>query len=143
MKQKLNCILLIDDDEATNFLSNIIIEEQDCALHIKTKQTAKAALNYLAESGCMTGRNNGLPFPNLIFLDINLPAMDGWEFLSIYKELKNNFPHMPIVIMLSTSINPDDKLKALGISEVSAYYNKPITPQMINSIFANYFPGYL
>ncbi|MBC7889232.1 MAG: response regulator [Ferruginibacter sp.] len=143
MKQKLNCILLIDDDEATNFLSNIIIEESGCALDIKTRQTAKAALKYITDSsqpGCKSGY---FPYPELIFLDINMPAMDGWEFLEKYKEIKNNLPHIPIIIMLSTSINPDDKLKAMGLSEISDYYNKPITSEMIRQVVDKYFPAYV
>ncbi len=132
----------MDDDEATNYLSNMIISEADCTLHIKTKQTAKSALNYLADSGFATRHYNALPFPDIIFLDINMPAMDGWEFLEEYRELKDNLPHSPVVIMLSTSLNPDDKLKALSIPEVSEFCNKPMTTEMITSTIAKYFPQY-
>ncbi len=141
MKQKLNCILLIDDDEATNYFSNFIIEEAECAVHVKTKQTAKSALNYLADSGHLNQRQNTLPFPDLIFLDINMPAMDGWEFLEHYKMMENNFPNKPTIIMLSTSLNPDDKVKALGIQAVADFQNKPITVEMINTILEKYFPN--
>lgn len=141
MKKKLNCILLIDDDEATNYLSNMIIEEADCTHHIKIKQTAKGALNYLSESSKPSNGHQKPPFPDLIFLDINLPAMDGWEFLEKYRELKNNLEYQPVIIMLSTSINPDDKVKALSIPEVSDFHNKPMTPEMIETIVSEYFPG--
>jgi len=139
MKQKLNCILLVDDAEATNYFSNFIIEEADCAVHVKTKQTAKAALNYLADSGHLTEPLNTLPFPDLIFLDINMPAMDGWEFLERYKLIENNFPTKPTIIMLSTSLNPDDKIKALNIPEVADFQNKPISVEMIHEILNKYF----
>ncbi len=140
MKKKLNCILLIDDDEATNFFNNIILEEIDCAHHIKIKQTARAALNYLVDSGQLNDRQNGLPFPDLIFLDINMPAMNGWEFLAKFDGIKDSLPKAPVIVMLSTSINPDDKLKADNTPHIAEFFNKPITPIMVTSIINKYFP---
>ena len=139
MKQKLNCILLIDDDEATNFLSNIILEESNVSRHIKTKQTAKAALNYLADSAQMNGVNTSLPYPDLIFLDINMPAMDGWEFLEKYRELNKQLNRKPVIIMLTTSLNPDDKTRALNHPDISSFEYKPLTPEMIESIAKRFF----
>ena len=145
MKQKLSCILLIDDDVANNYLSNLVIEDVGCAASVKTKETAKAALNYLADTQHLYSQHNTLPTPELIFLDINMPAMDGWEFLGKYRELINVIPQKsaPVIIMLSTSGNPNDRLKASKIPEVAEFHSKPMTPELLHSIMMRYFPDKL
>jgi CheY-like chemotaxis protein len=135
MKQKLNCVLLIDDDEPTNFLSNMFIEEADCSEHIEIKEGGKEALEYLANS---KSRDNIVPYPELIFLDINMPAMDGWEFLDRYKAVKSEY-HKPIIIMLTTSLNPDDALRAFQIPEISGFENKPLSKEKVVGIVKKYF----
>jgi len=137
MKQKLNCVLLIDDDEPTNFLNNMFIEETNCSKHIEVAQSAKDALEYLASS--QQSENSNEPFPELIFLDINMPSMDGWEFLEKYKELKKENSAQIIIIMLTTSLNPDDVLRAYQMPEISGFENKPLTTEKIDRIVKKYF----
>ncbi|MCW3090566.1 MAG: response regulator receiver [Ferruginibacter sp.] len=140
MKHKLNCILLIDDDEPTNFISNMLLEDAGCSNHIQIEESGKGALDYL-EQTALTGRNgNVLPFPELIFLDINMPAMNGWEFLEKYSQsiLPQQHPEV-IIIMLTTSINPDDKLRADCIPLVAGFANKPLTDTLIQAIMNKYF----
>ena len=140
MKQKLNCVLLIDDDEPTNFLSAMLIEEANCSRHVKVIPTGKEALSYLASS--QQSKNDSLPYPELIFLDINMPAMDGWEFLDEYKALTKEHQEKIIIIMLTTSLNPDDALRAFEIPEVSGFENKPITREKLDRILKKYFSGH-
>jgi CheY-like chemotaxis protein len=138
MKQKLTCVLLIDDDEPTNFLSRMLFEEADCTVHIQVENSGKKALNYLS-SIRQSLSESILPAPNLILLDINMPAMDGWEFLDKYKELEKRQGAKIIIIMLTTSLNPDDKIKAESIPEVSGFENKPLTSEMIDRVIKKYF----
>ena len=140
MREKINCILLIDDDEATNFLSNIILEEAGVARHIKTKQTAKAALNYIEDSAHLNGTPNALPFPDLILLDMNMPAMDGWEFVEVYRELATKLDKQIVIVMLTTSLNPDDRIRAMAIPEILSFENKPLTVEIVQSIISRFFP---
>ncbi len=141
MSRKINCILLIDDDEATNFLSNIILEDAGVAEHIKTKQTAKAALNYIEDSAHLNGNPNTLPFPDLIFLDMNMPAMDGWEFVEVYRELAARIRRQSVIVMLTTSLNPDDRLRAMAIPEILSFENKPLTLDIVESVISRFFPA--
>ncbi|MEO6548961.1 MAG: response regulator [Ferruginibacter sp.] len=140
MTHKLNCILLVDDDEPTNFISNMLLEEAACCNHIQVEESGKAALEYLTQSNRTTIDDpEGLPYPDLIFLDINMPAMNGWEFLEKYRELSPRLKKTVVIIMLTTSINPDDKLRADYIPFVSGFANKPLTSTMIRGLLREHF----
>ena len=139
MKQKLNCILVIDDDEPTNFFTRIILEEADCCNHIKTVQSGQEALDYQAQSEKPGADPNLYPSPDLIFLDINMPAMNGWEFLDEYRNLSIAPQHKIIMVMLTTSLFPEDKAKAGRSPEISGFENKPLTLDKLERILKTYF----
>lgn len=134
MKEKLNCLMVIDDDGPTNFINNIIIEEACCTNHLEIVDSGIKALRYLRKSYEVEQQQNSLVQPDLIFLDINMPCMNGWEFLDEYKKINNNLFKKPVIIMLTTSINPDDKQRAESIPEVAGFENKPLTEEMIQRI---------
>jgi len=139
MNQKLNCILVIDDDEPTNFFTRIILEEANCCNHIKTVQSGQEALDYLAQSEKPGADPNLYPSPDLIFLDINMPAMNGWEFLDEYRNLNIAPQHKMIMVMLTTSLFPEDKAKAGRSPEISGFENKPLTLDKLERILKTYF----
>jgi CheY-like chemotaxis protein len=139
MKVKLNCILLVDDDEPTNFLNRLAVEEVDCTNNIKVIQGAREALDYLVCAGKQNEVNTTCPRPEIIFLDINMPAMDGWEFLEKYESMPETDKSSVIVIMLTTSFNPEDEMKARKIPSVKEFRNKPLTPEMLEDILGRYF----
>ncbi|HKB44406.1 MAG TPA: hypothetical protein VKC90_08445, partial [Chitinophagaceae bacterium] len=78
----------------------------------------------------------------LIFLDINMPAMNGWEFLDKYNELDQQHKGKVITVMLTTSLNPDDKLKANDNPIISRFETKPLTSEKLHAILRKYFPEY-
>ena len=140
MTKKLNCVLLVDDDEPTNFLNQMLVEEVGCAQHIEVAQGGEVALDYLTNS---ESAENKYPCPDLIFLDINMPAMNGWEFLEKYRELEKKHKGKVILVMLTTSLFPEDKIKAEAMPEISGFENKPLTPEALQRIMQKYFPDYL
>jgi CheY-like chemotaxis protein len=140
MKTKVNCILLIDDDEPTNFLSQMIIEEVDCAAEIQIAYSGGEALDYLTGQGTSTSGQNTYPRPDLIFLDINMPAMNGWEFLQKYNSLEKEHKGNIVIIMLTTSLNPDDRLRSKDFPDVSGFENKPLTRAKLEALLKKHFP---
>jgi CheY-like chemotaxis protein len=114
----------------------MILEESGCTNHIRIVQSGREALDYLVKSEA--GNNaDTCPSPDLIFLDINMPAMDGWEFLEEYKKLSIN--GRIIVVMLTTSLFPEDKIKADKMPEISGFEHKPLTAEKLTAVLEKYF----
>lgn len=136
MKYQLNCILVIDDDEATNYFTQMILEDSGCTRHIKIVEGGREALEYLAISE--TGKDKELyPEPDLILLDINMPAMNGWEFLEEYN--KKVITGKTIVVMLTTSLFQEDKLKAGQMPEIAGFEHKPLTAEKLSAVLEKHF----
>ena len=135
MKQKLNTILLIDDDEATNFIHDMVIKQADVTQNIVAVQSGKDALSFLTQK--QEGQHRK---PELIFLDINMPGMNGWEFLEEYKKLDDEQKGGIVNVMLTTSLKPDDEAKAKSIESVKTFLHKPLSIEMIHRVIREHFP---
>ena len=69
-----------------------------------------------------------------------MPKMNGWEFLEAYDKLNVRKKEHGIIIMLTTSLNPDDELKARAISEIDGFENKPLRADGLEKVLTTYFP---
>jgi CheY-like chemotaxis protein len=132
--KKLNSILLVEDDEATNFISQMVIKKLDCANHVQVAWNGTDALDYLKQCG-----ESASAAPELILLDINMPGLNGWEFLDEYCKMKEEEKAKVVVVMLSTSQNPDDRLRAARNPHVAGFKNKPLTPKLLEEIISQHF----
>lgn len=124
--QRFGSVLIIDDDYASNYLTEIILIDLDIATHIHVTRNGREALNFVKEN-CS---EKTIHCPDLILLDINMPIMDGFEFLEEYEKLPY-IQNEPIpVILLTTSTNLKDVEKAKRF-KVAGYIEKPLTEEKL------------
>ena len=138
MSGKLNCVLLVDDDEATNFINKMVVEHAGASNYIKVVLNGRDALKYLTNQDEFSNEEIN-PKPQLILIDINMPVMDGWEFLEEYHRQQLHVKGQVIIVMLSTSMNPDDRARAENIPEISGFKEKPLTLELLDEIMREYF----
>ena len=135
--KKLNKVLIVDDDNASVFLTQMVLEEMRITNEIYTVANGKEALAFVEKYRAVVHQNaDSNDFneqPNLIFLDINMPVMDGFEFLDHFEKLHAAHVTDFHVVLLTTSINERDVDKARRYKIVS-YMEKPITEEKINVI---------
>lgn len=130
--RRVSKILLIDDDDATNFIHKMVIESAECADEIVVMTRAMDALAYLK-----TEIDGKYPQPNVIFLDINMPGMDGWEFLAEYIQLPETQRSERVVVMLTTSLNPADASRAVSVTVISRFLSKPLTLEALHAVLGD------
>lgn len=134
MKEKIGCILLIDDNPDDNFFHERVIRNNQFSDCVIAKESARAALTYLRSKN-----PNDSEKIDIIFLDINMPGMNGWEFLEEYEKLDKSLQSGIIIVMLTTSDNPDDREKARKWNFMSGFRTKPLTKEMMEEIISEYF----
>ncbi len=124
---KLKKVLLIDDDSTVNFISRKLIEEAGLAHDIIARSSAIDVLNELENDA------DDSILPELIFVDINMPGMNGWEFIEQFSN-SNLDTSGTKIILLTSLINPTDLDRANNIQAISAIKEKPVSMKMLDDI---------
>lgn len=122
-------VLLIDDNEIDNYINKIIITKSNIADLITVKDSGIDALGFLRNLAA-----TDQPFPELIFLDVQMPEMDGFEFLDQFNQFPEDLKAKTSINMLTSSNNSDDIKKAVDFPFVKNFFNKPMTTEMIAGI---------
>jgi len=128
-------ILFVDDDPITLMLCKKVIEKTQFSQIIETANNGEDALRYLDNLIDELNKNKDILLPQLIFLDLNMPIMGGWEFLDLFSKDKyyKTFPDLKVIV-LSSTIDPKDIEKSKSYSMVIDFLSKPITKSLLKSI---------
>lgn len=122
-------VMLVDDNEIDNMINEKIIEATNFAENILKFQTAQEALDFLNSH-----QENESELPEIVFLDINMPIMDGFQFLEDFEKFSDTVRDKCKIIMLSSSISPYDIDRAASSRFVKKYLNKPLKPRYLEAI---------
>jgi len=122
--------LLIDDDTISNFITKHLLLREEIASQVTNFLSAEDALSYLQQCA----EKPIASFPDLIFLDLNMPGMSGWEFVEEYKKLPAIYKQSSRLYMLSSAIDTNDILQAKSIAEIEDFISKPLSQADITLI---------
>lgn len=125
---KFTDVLLVEDDPITIMVCERIIKMTLFAERVTSCQNGKIALDYL-----LSIKENGA-VPKIVFLDINMPVMNGWDFLSELDKVKSDFKEVPCIYLLSSTVDPEDYRKAKDFLLVKDFISKPLSKEALDKI---------
>jgi CheY-like chemotaxis protein len=120
-------VMLVDDNEIDNLINQKMIEASGITQHIYTHTGARSAIEFLRNMEKLDGESSKNVLPDLIFLDIDMPLMDGFQFLDEFGKLSDKTREKCSIIMLTSSISPADVNRSKKYDYVRKYINKPLT----------------
>lgn len=121
-------MLVIDDDDINIFIIKKVIEKTGYEVDMISKSNGQLAVDYLSSIA-----NNVEIFPHIILVDINMPVLNGWEFLEVYEKL--NIQRQKVFLyMLSSSVYEYDIEKAKGFKAVNGFISKPLTIERLKEL---------
>ena len=125
---RIKTALLEDDNEIDNFINERIINSSGFAEQVIIKNSSDAAMEFLRS------KPTGSGFPEVIFLDLNMPGKDGFVFLEEFDALPDEVKNKAKVVVLSSSISPEDINKASTNPYVLKYINKPLSEKYLEAL---------
>ncbi len=120
-------VMLVDDNKIDNFVNEKVVINSKFTENVFVHTNAQSALEFL--KNLETLRSDSAPsiLPSYIFLDINMPISDGYYFLEEFNRLSDAITSKIKIVMLTSSLNPDDERKSISYKSVVSYLSKPLT----------------
>ena len=132
MAAKYHTVMLIDDNEIDNLINQKMIEAASITENIYTHTGAKSAIEFLRNVERLDVVDKVIP--DIIFLDIDMPLMDGFQFLEEFEKFGSVIKNNCKIVMLTSSINPQDFSRSKKYNSVKHYLNKPLSHENIISL---------
>jgi CheY-like chemotaxis protein len=137
MSRKLQNIVLVDDNETTSFLNNRLLNRLAIADRVRTFTRAEEAYEFLWGSEGQLSDVGGR-MPELVFVDLKMPGMDGFEFLKHYDSLPAEVKSKTVMAVLTTSMHAADTARVSQFKDVE-YLTKPLTEEKMQKLLAKRF----
>ena len=126
-------VLLVDDDDDSNFISELVIKKSSIAESITCVKNGNEALQFIINYNPVTMNSTGEKYNQIVFLDLHMPVMDGFDFLAQLTEKMPNYTERIKIYILTSSSNPADIAKAKEYT-IHGYINKPLDASKIKSL---------
>jgi CheY-like chemotaxis protein len=127
---RFNVVMLVDDDAITRMVCERIIKMTEFSEKSISAENGKFAIDYFKQKAEKNEDND----VEIIFLDINMPVMNGWDFLDEFEKIKNSFTMLPKIYILSSTVDPEDYKKATSYSTVTNLISKPLSKEVFDEI---------
>jgi len=121
--------MLIDDDDIFNLLNSKVIENSGMSATTLVFTSGQSAIDHLT-----THLQDPAGLPDVIFVDIRMPGMDGFEFLETFHKLPADNLHQVRIFMLTSSLDERDQEKATRYAQVLGFYSKPLTQETLDEM---------
>lgn len=132
---KLSSILLVDDDEASNFLHSIFINKLDIDIEVNSALNGQEALDFILDRGM-----EQLKFPCMVMLDLRMPVMDGWQFMKAYEEqVPQEVKDQITIVLVTISDNQEDKDRAITNEYITDFSQKPLSDSTFKKLIKKHY----
>lgn len=132
---KLSSILLIDDDDSSNFLHSIFINKLGLDVEVNTALNGQEGLDFILNKGL-----GELSLPCMVMLDLRMPVKDGWEFMRMYEEqVPQDLKEQLVIVLVTVSDNQEDKDRAEANPYIMDYAQKPLSDSTFKKLIEKHF----
>ncbi|MGO4918841.1 response regulator [Maribacter spongiicola] len=133
--ERLNTILLVDDDDASNFLHSIFINKLDMDVNINSALNGQEAIDFILGKG-----QENLELPCMVMLDLRMPVMDGWQFMNAYEELvPKKLKEQITIVLVTISDNKEDKERAIANEYIADFAQKPLSDETFKALIQKHY----